>query len=57
MVTDWIDTVATIATNATISGSMRTFYQHSAAIFSTLTLKGNEEATYYLEFTLTGPDL
>jgi hypothetical protein len=56
-VTDWIDTVATIATNANISGSTRTFYQHSAAVFTTLTLKGNELATYDLEFTLTGPDL
>jgi hypothetical protein len=56
-VTDWIDTVAQIATTAMVSGSLRAFYQHSAAVFSSITLKGNETASYDLDITLTGPDL
>jgi hypothetical protein len=56
-VTDWLDTVATIDTDALIGGTLRTFYLSGAAVFTTLTIKGNASETYDMLITLTGPDL
>lgn len=56
-VRDWRDTSATIETDASITGLLRTFYAKGAATFSGLTLKGAEGATYTLTLTVSGPDL
>ena len=53
----WADTTAVITTTAALSGSLRTFFANGAAVFSGLTLRGDELATYTLTFTITGPDL
>jgi hypothetical protein len=57
VVTDWIDTVATIDTTALIGGTLRTFYLSGTAEFKTLTMKGNASQSYDMLITLTGPDL
>ena len=51
-VMDWIDTIATIATTATVSGSLRTFYAGGSAVFKELALRGDENVTYELDFTV-----
>jgi hypothetical protein len=57
-VTDWQDTVATIESGAaSVSGSLRTFYQHGEALFTGLSLRGAEGQAYELKFTLSGPEL
>jgi hypothetical protein len=54
---EWESTVATIASDAMLVGSLRAFYGEGAAVFPSLVLKGNQSATYTLEFTVTGPEL
>jgi hypothetical protein len=54
---NWIDTFASIETDAQLGGSLRTFYKDGAATFTSLTLRGDEGVTYDLRFTLTGTDL
>jgi hypothetical protein len=54
---DWRDTTATIETGAALTGSVRAFYANGAAAFSGLVLKGAQNASYELHFTLLGPEL
>ena len=54
---DWDNLVVTITTTALVSGSLRTFYAKGEAVFSSLSLKGNESQSYDLVFTLSGPNL
>ena len=54
---NWDSLVATIETDAHLTGSLRSFYSDSAAVFSGLALYGAENTTYTLTFTMTGPDL
>jgi hypothetical protein len=49
----WPDTIATIDTPANISGSLRVFYAEGAAVFKELALRGSENMTYQLDFTLS----
>ena len=54
---EWDNLVVTITTDASIAGSLRTFYTDGSAVFPGLSLRGNESTVYSLVFTLTGPDL
>ncbi len=57
LVNEWEDLVVTITTDALLSGSLRTFYSKGAAVFPSLSLKGNESVSYELQFTVLGPNL
>jgi hypothetical protein len=48
---------ATIVSTGLMTGLLRAFYVDGAAVFSSLSLRGNESAAYSLTFTLTGTDL
>ena len=57
LVSDWTNTVATIESLADISGSLRTFYQHGQATFANLVLHGDENQSYNMTFSISGPKL
>jgi hypothetical protein len=57
LLNEWPNLVVTISTTALVSGSLRTFYTAGSAVFSSLSLKGNESASYELLFTVSGPNL
>ena len=54
---DWDGLVATIETDANLTGSVRTFYISGAANFNGLALLGVEGTSYDLTFVMDGPDL
>jgi hypothetical protein len=58
LLNEWENLVVTITTDALLSGSsLRVFYADGAAVFPSLSLKGNESTAYELMFTMSGPDL
>ena len=57
LINDWDTLLVTITTDALLVGSTRTFYASGAAVFSSLSLKGNENTSYTLTFTVNGANL
>jgi hypothetical protein len=56
-VKSWPDTTVTIDTAALVSGSLRTFYGNGEGTFGGITIKGNQSAMLFLNFSLIGPGL
>jgi hypothetical protein len=57
IVTDWVDTVATVASDVQLAGALRAFYADGRAVFPDVSLHGEENSTHVLNITLRGPDL
>jgi hypothetical protein len=56
-VRSWVDTVASVAADVPLSGSLRAFYGDGRAAFPDVSLRGGENTSHMLNFTLKGPDL